>query len=274
MPDCICTRPVDGANLCQACAVILERALAECPFLARELDTVITRQTTYATKSDGSRPTERPLPFHVAGSKTRKQLADALEVACATLIRTHHAKRYPYTRRPGHTSAFLLDHLKAIRVHDQAHKIHQSILTPVTKARWLIDRPADRWYAGPCNTEVDVDGKRVLCTAELYATTGKGAVTCRTCETTYDVAERRDWLLAAAEDQLATAATCARAVSWLGQTELTPSLIRVWHARGRLTAKGHEPYHGGNDPTRTRPLYRVGDVIDLVHEQAAKERKS
>lgn len=266
---CVCTRPAGDGMLCKACLATLERALAETPFLLRELDVVITRQTTYSDKADGGRSSTKPVPFHVAAADTRRALARALERWAGRLVDTS----CPRSPQPLHTSLWLLGQLNRIRVHADAHSIHHEILEPVTRARWLIDRPADRWYAGPCNNDVPIEpGSHTtrVCGAELYATTGRGLVECRKCQATYDVAARRDWLLAAADDHLANAATIARAVSWLGDTQLTPALIRVWAARGRLIAKGHEPYPNSADPTKTRPLYRVGDVIDLVTQKAQK----
>lgn len=274
---CLCSRPAGDGYLCKPCTGTLERALAETPFLIRELDIVITRQTVHAARSDGSRSTGIPLPFHVAASDTRRRLATALDFTAATLIRTGHANSCPVSPRPHHTSVWLLAQLDTIRHHAQAQEFHNLILEPVAKARWLIDRPADRWYAGPCNNLVHREAPEPVgteiyeCGAELYATAGAAEVKCRSCAAVYDVQARRDWLLAAAEDHLANAAVCARAVSWLGGAKLTPTLIRVWHARGRLMAKAHEPYPSGTDPDRTRPLYRVGDVIDLLAQQTQKE---
>lgn len=273
---CICSRPAGDANLCKPCTSTLERALAEIPFLTRELEIVLTRQTVYAPRSDGSRSATRPLPYHVAAAETGRAIRRALETAATTLLRDHAATTCPVSPRPDHTSTWLLANLNTVRYHDQAATIYRSILDPVTKARWLIDRPADRWYAGPCNALVVADGEIRECGAELYARSDHGTVTCRACDALHDVDARRDWLLAAAEDQLANAAVCARAVAWLSDTgdiKLTPTLIRMWAQRGRLVAKGHEPYPTGSDPTRTRPLYRVGDVIDLLHQATTRRTK-
>lgn len=279
---CICSRPAGDATLCKACTDILERALAETPFLLRELDTVITRQTSYGTRNDGGRSSSSPVPFHVAAADTRRKLVRTLQHWAIELGTPRLKEEDDITDvNPNILSAYLLSKLNTIRNHADGIAIHRQITEPIIKARWLIDRPVDKWYAGPCTAKIQVDPLTLqptqgsdyvirACGAELYAITGRGNVTCRICKTTYDVASRREWLLTSAENQLANAAVIARAVTWLGPTKLTPVLIRVWEGRGRIHAKGHEPYPTSNDPFRTRPLYRVGDVLDLLAESAAK----
>lgn len=72
MADCPadpCNRPaVPGFTLCRHHAWLLERALAEAPALARQLDMTITRQTSVGARS-GSRSTSRPLPLDLAASE-------------------------------------------------------------------------------------------------------------------------------------------------------------------------------------------------------------
>ena len=55
-------------------------------------------------------------------------------------------------------------------------------------------------------------------------------------------------------DQLETAANFGAAVTDLGEP-VTPEVIRKWAGGGRLVAKSKN--HRG------RPIYRVGDVLDL-----------
>ena len=165
------------------------------------------------------------------------------------IARTFIDDTCPSSPQIEHTSMWLLGRVDRLRVHSTAATMYRQIMEPVEKARYMIDRPPDRWYAGPCD-----------CGHELYAQTGQPVVEC-VCGRRYEMRARREWLLAAAEDRLAPAPVIARAINWLGEKPLTPSLIRVWANRGRLLAKGHEPYgeEGGE-----RPLYRVGDVLDLL----------
>lgn len=271
MNKCLCSRPAGDAFLCGRCLAELEQDLAEVPFLIRELEVVLTRQTVYAPRSDGGRSSIKPLPFHVAASDTRQKINRALERWAKALI----VDSCPRSGRPEHTSAFLLGRLNQIGHHESAIDIAKQISEPIGKARWLIDRPADKWYAGPCNNEILVDGGSPReCGQELYAKTGAVVVECQACEAQFDVKARREWLLQAAEDHLANASTIARAVTWLGEEQVTPHRVAMWVKRKRLVAKGHEPYGDSKNPDRTRPLYRVGDVLDLLAETATAKRET
>lgn len=258
MTTCHCGRPAGDARLCRTCIGDLRDALRDLPFLLRELETVLTRQAVTGTRN-GPRSNSRPLPFHAAASDCRMALTRALEAAAARLIRDD----CPRSPQPQHVAAWLLGRLEQLRHHAYAETMHHEILTPVEKARWLIDRAPDRWYAGPC----------VVCTRDLYAETGHSQIQCEDCGASYDVHARRAKLLKAAADHLANAATIARAVTWLGEEPVTPKRIGMWAHRKRLVARGHEPYPSGTDPTRTRPLYRVGDVLELLGQEARRGSK-
>lgn len=149
-------------------------------------------------------------------------------------------------------SRWLLWRVDGLALHEAGSDAVDEITDAVTKCHRIIDRPADRWFAGPCNAELE-DGAE--CGRDLYAVAEKGNVKCTGCGAVYDIAERRTWLLAAAEDRLHDATTIARSVSWLGASPLNAARVRQWASRGRIVAKGHD----GN-----QPLYRIGDAIDLL----------
>ncbi len=104
----------------------------------------------------------------------------------------------------------------------------------------------------------------VPCGTDLYAMPGDTQVTCPACGARYDVAERRAWLLDAAEDRLATTTEIARAITTLAGQDLTTERLRQWAARGRLTVRARTP--------DDRPLYRVGDVLSLLHADATRRK--
>jgi hypothetical protein len=88
------------------------------------------------------------------------------------------------------------------------------------------------------------------------------------------MAARREWLLAVARDQLVSAPDASRALPALLGKPVTASMIRGYGHRGRLVQhEGDE--HGPRDAAgRLVPLYRLGDIVDVVvaveAEQAAK----
>jgi hypothetical protein len=173
-----------------------------------------------------------------------------LHVSCAIIRRS---------RPPADTITACCHYLRGwtgrMRVVEWAPEILDEMTHLELQLRALVDRPADRWYAGPCDQ----------CQRDLYARTGAAEVTCRECDLVYDVAARRAWLLSAAEDQLVNATTLARAASWLGDLPLTAARVWKWAERNRIAVKGHEEVGG-----RMLPTYRVGDALAILAAESAK----
>lgn len=258
MTTCRCGRETrDDAYVCEACADSLAKALGDVPWLNDELEVTITRQRAIPTEG-GSRSTETPLPWHDAAAEVRRTLHGLLATwvrFCAEDQVRHQAAtdRLPEDNLPS-MSRWLLWRVDGLALHDIGPEAVDEITDAVAACHRVIDRRPDRWYAGPCTAEDESGGGE--CGTDLYALRSTGIVECRKCETAYDVAERRKWLLAEAEDRLAPAAEIARAVSWLGALPLTADRVRQWAARDRLVAKSHD--------ARGRALYRIGDAIDLL----------
>ena len=142
------------------------------------------------------------------------------------------------------------------------------------RLRRLVDIPAPKWYAGRCGVELDVAGKlqhalhggdpdALYCEAELYASTERGTIDCPMCGIEHDVAERRDYLLAQAADELVTASTAAAAlVAWTdydGDPGRLTKRISEWRDRDRLEVRDVTSLAG-----RDRHLYRLGDIQLLL----------
>ena len=138
-----------------------------------------------------------------------------------------------------------------LRRHPAAAEAHAEILDAVRQARRVIDRPADKLYAGPCD----------LCQGDLYARIGAPIVECHDCQLVYEVDARRKWLLEALDDHLVNATQMSRLVSYLG-VRLAPSTIRMYVTKGRIVAHGND--------TKGHPLYRLGDVVRTYYSAGHK----
>lgn len=204
----------------------------------------------------GSRSAQQPLPWSEKARDASIVLTRVLTSWAATIVRLRGVSG-PDDERPAVVAAWLLHHVDWIRHHDQAAVAYADIVDAVEQAQRVIDRRADRWYAGPCGEPLDDDSGD--CKAELYAKPGAPTVTCPGCGAQYDVGARRQWLLAAAEDQWAYATLIARAITALGQ-HVTPARIWKWNERNRIRVRSVDQ--------RGRPLYRIGDVLDLLAEEA------
>ena len=253
---CPCGRPSRDATLCVGCAHQLDAAIAEvADSLADDLDTALTRQARLGNRN-GSRPTETPVPYDQRAGDAAAELARVLR-RWAYRIKRETGSGYP-PRRLALLAAWLRPRVGWLRYHPDGAEAHREILDAVRAARRIIDRPADRLYAGPCDCGEDLYAKLSAAYVECHSTTHEHPIV-------WPVEDRRRWLLTSAEDVLATSGEISRALTRMNQP-LTPEAIRGYVARGRLAAKGER-----TDPGRKAvPLYRLGDVLDILTRQAER----
>lgn len=230
--------PVVDATICGGCGRQLADALGRVPFLVAELDVVLTKQVRAGDRTH-SRSATVPLPYDPAASQAAHRLYRALA-----------SWRMRLEGRPSHEPSITADaewlagHVDQLRQLANAAVAFGELTRAVDAADRIVDLRPELWYAGPCGN----------CQADTYAQPGAGYVRCR-CGWQADAAERRAWLLQAAEGTLAHAALAAQALSRLGQP-VTGAMIRGYAFRGRLTAHGTDRLG--------RPLYRIGDLVDIL----------
>ncbi len=255
-----CDRPVADGYVCMRCAHTLEQALGDIPAVVHQLNLTLAKAGRFSARNErvGS---ETPLPLDPRASQAASNLRAHL-VGWVRLVAEERGLPLPADTLDA-MSRFLLANVEWLRHHEAGHEAvaelaHSHVHGPerscsgdICVIMRLIDRPAERWYAGPC-TAGD-------CGADLYASAEKGNVDCRDCGATYDVAARRAWLLTEAEDVLATTTEVCRALATLAGVELTAASIRGYVHRGRVAA------HGIRDG---KPVFRLGDIIEVVMAQA------
>jgi hypothetical protein len=276
--ECPCGAPMkNGMGICPGCHHTLQVSLGDISSHWIDLDTVKGRQTRYGG-TGGGRGGEKTLPvdarflgWDADGSRLqetvkntmatwaravledRPVLAGAthdacLHVSCSVLRRSHP----PRDDVPS-VCRYLLGHADWIRTQHWAPEMLDEIVDLAGQLRRMVDRPAERWFIGPCDT----------CKRDLYAKAGALTAECKECQIPYNVQERRDWLLDQINDQLYTAAELARAVSWLGSEPLTAERIRKWASRKRITAHGTTLVKG-----RWVPTYRASDAAALLAQDS------
>lgn len=256
-----CGRPTHDWTFCSSCSADLERDLAEVAAYRAELETSLARQTALGRR-EGGRSAETPLSFNYDAAEALYVLRTAL-VGWVRVAVEEDGARWPADTLDG-MAALLLSRLGWLRTHPAGAEAVDEITTAVTLARRTVDRPGDHLFAGVCGS-VPLDGPDETCPEVLYARPGAYEVTCRRCSTVHDVEPRRAELLKLAEDQLANAHDLAAGVSNLG-AEVTADRIRQWAHRGRLVQRGVERV----GDKRTRPLYLVRDVLDLLHGERVR----
>jgi hypothetical protein len=276
--------------VCGACSAGLLRDLTDVPSLEYHLDLTLTRQTRIDNPEAGLTGEaldddvevalairRAPLPYDERARSAITMLRTCLTTWVRVLIvdeqragpvcrqcsnRSATACAHPSCARilrcdpPPNTLAdtarWLLRQRAALLGHQAVSEAVDGIGAAIRQARRAIDRPPATWYAGPCN----VDG----CVADLYARHGERYITCRVCGGTHSAMLREQWLMKQVADQLGTATEIARALSAF-HPGLTPSMIRGYAHRGRILDRGSDEVG--------RPLYRIGDVIDLLNERIA-----
>lgn len=279
-----CTKPTTGAHLCTSCETTLAYALANIAAYDADLRTVAERRTRYGTQA--GKPSigkTQPLPVDMrfvdtanhGGAGRGTALAEDVRntlVGWCRVVAEHNPPR-PGTHCAGvclHASCavvrrtappedtvpsmvrYLARQMRAIRREDWIGDMLDELLYLEKRLARFVDRPPERWYAGKCDCGVD-----------LYAQADRGAVRCDGCSAEYDVATRRDFLLAEACDCLVTASEAAGAlIAWTdydGTVEKLTDRIRKWRDRDQLEVRDVTSLNG-----RDRHLYRLGDIQSLL----------
>lgn len=238
--------------LCRNCTDTLKGDLAAIPWLLDDLEVTITRQDRLSDPS-GRSGDEHPLPIRINAMEARRDL-NATLAAWAM----HIAGRLDGLDRDTiwtelRLANYLLDHVGTILTDPAAGQIADEIGNARGLAQRTIDKPPIRVFVGPCDD----------CGKDLYARPSAAEVECKNpeCGAVYPIEARRRWLLGKAEDQLLPATEMSRALSGLLQKPITGAMLRGYARRGRLTP--HPPL-----PNRPKePLYRVGDVRDILLEE-------
>lgn len=258
----ICGSPCgDQGYLCRTHTDQLLSDLNSVPDLAQDLDVTRTRQARITAGAQGGRSAERPLPWNEHAAAKAFELNATLNAWALDTSKLGEDERdrladHHHTDTPA-VARWLARNLRTLRQHPEAGQAHDEILDAIHQARRAIDKPQDKVFAGPCGEPQD-DG--TTCTEDLYGWPGKATATCKTCGAPHDMAQRREWMLSVIEDQVAYSGLLAGLVSNLG-VQIGSSTIRRYASAGRIKVISVD--------AKRRPLYRIGDVLDVFLKRAA-----
>ena len=285
----------DNAYICAGCGQTLTKALKHIADLHSELDVTLTKQSRVGSTNGPAQPPEvdpdpqpknvilwgvavQALPFHIGASSVAHDVANAIST-WARVILEERGMDLPLIPEPPigpictpteckhqscivirwhvkdsemtHAAKFIAEYVWWLRRRPEAPEAYSDLVAIASQLERIIDNPPTLKYAGPCN----------ICRKDLYVREGAGTVECRPCGMTYDMDGRREWLLECAEDRLERASLIAQAVTDLG-SPISADRIRKWAQRGQLLPHATDRL--------SRPLYRVGDVTDLLRFEAVK----
>lgn len=284
---CTCGKPTSGAWLCPDCTHTFRWAIVNVGSHSNDLGTIERKQARYsdggATKGSIGRAQPLPVDMRFTGTKeTGTQLKydtwATIVAWCKVVMEEQpevpgtpcddiclHVPCAQMRRRtwPANNSASMIRYLARQFPHITSQQwvtdMFEEFLDLEHRLTRMIDRPADRWYAGRCGVEDEYG----TCQTELYAREDRGHIDCSGCGIRHDVTERRTMLLKEARDQKVTASEAARALlAWTdydGSENKLVDRIRKWRDREQLEVADVTSLQG-----RDRHLYRLGDIQDLL----------
>ena len=302
-PPCTagCGRPSPVA-LCGDCTDKLRRDLDDVVNgLLDELETSYLRQSRTGP-SGGSPSAETPLPWDDRASEQSTAISRGTVTRWARVVLEHAnpdfrsyvelaehdrraaiaASRHRRATRIAHTlylhrdamlpaslparARAILEHLDWLRAQPFAGEAYQELHRAVGRVLHVVDRPADAAFIGLCPGGWPDEE---ACATPLYSRPKTKQHQCPECSRLWLTDQLRPYFEQLANEHLGTAAEIARAVTLMGDHVVTPERIRKWKQRGRLLVRGHLRHQLDDGRILEQPLYRVGDVIDRLSEDAA-----
>lgn len=256
-----CDRPTHGAFICVTCFDMLKRDLRGVEDLWAELEITRTRQANITRDRVGARSTTKPLPWNEHAAQIATELHSTLNAWALDLDqRGGIDDRDPLslvTTEPADVAAWLLRNITAFQRNEEAGQAVDEIGDAIVRARRAIDLPPDKVFAGPCGARLDDEQD---CDEDLYGRPGKLRCWCMSCGAEHDMEKRREWMLSVVEDQVTHSGLLSGLVTSLG-VPIASSTIRHYASRGRIKVISTD--------ARRRPMYRIGDVLDVFLKRAA-----
>lgn len=302
-----CDRPSPGAYLCAgegSCTEKLRRDLRDVvDGLLDDLEVSYLRQARFSGIRAIRNSDDAPLPWDERAASTtsteirntvlrwarvvlaedpdgeqiRTYLARAehdIDVAYAasrvgqarTIRRQVNQARYITPARTVDAAALLLDRLAWLRQQPAAGVAFTELHKTIGRAVRAVDCPLASSFVGVCPGDWP---EAEACGATLYGQAKAKQHRCAECGRLWNVDELRPYFVTRAREWLATATEISRALPALGELRATPERIRKWKQRGRLQVRGSIVRKNRDGVDVEQPTYRVGDVEDLLSQDAA-----
>jgi hypothetical protein len=159
-----------------------------------------------------------------------------------------------------HAAWYLQTQLEWLRHRPEVDEFLGDVAAAARIIAGIARGPVAQRYLGPCGAEstFDLQGLAVtaVCDGDVYAREGASVGRCRTCKAEVSTWERQAWLDGLVRSQAFRAAEIAQAYG------VNVNTIRSWATRGQLLEHGRD--------REERPLYNVGEVLDLAAADAAR----
>lgn len=256
-----CPRPVPDTGFgCAACGTDLAQRLDQLSAVLPELVTTIARQDRIG--SGGARPAGAEIPLPFRDGVAEKGYAIRGELTTWARVVHDETGRYLAGRTDAALAWYLGEACDWARYRPLWPEFHAALRPLYGRLLGLIDRPEEKSYLGPCNTrDEETDA---WCTADVLAERGAAWGKCRACGAEHDAVKAREWLLGMLDDQLFLLPELAGIMQRQG-VKVAYSTLTMYARQKRFLPHA--------DDTRSRPLYRLGDVVVVVKEAEEERRK-
>jgi hypothetical protein len=265
-----CGRPTADGVACQGCAYKAGDRLHTIVDIAPAARDIAHGFAHHGTGGGGGGKPGSKLPFNL----TATAKLDGVQNALTGWVRHIAAERGLDVPRPVDlgddvlvlAAGWLAGHVEWMRHRQEAGDFLADVGAAVRVVTGIARGPASQRYLGPCGAPQWIEnlggeaGCRELegppCEGDTYAREGAQHGACRSCGATVSTADRQAWLDGEVRSHAFRATEIGKAYG------VNVNTIRSWAARGLLVPHGHD----GEE----RPLFNVGDVLDLAAADAAR----
>lgn len=278
-----CGRPMaEQAYADQHCADRAAAQLAEIADMTQAARDIATGQASHSGGSSGSGKPGSRLPFDLGATARLDAVQNSL-TTWARHVAEERGAHFVSAAFEGHrvadpiveAASWLERNLEWLRHRQEIDSFMVDVEVCVRVVRGLARGPQEQKYLGPCGAVEQIDvttfghqpGSQTMdgpaCEGDVYGRVGAKTGACRTCGAEVAQDERRAWLDGEVRSRAFRAVEIAQAYG------VNVNTIRSWAARGHLVEHGRD--------RDERPLYNVGDVLDLAvadaHRREAERTK-
>lgn len=310
-PGFRCEHPLRDEYLCRSCQRRAERVLGDLVACARDVEVTVTRQDRITNPGKRGTGHAQPSPANLNADRQARTVFDLLfewadHVAQWQGVRglPVFAAHRPLTEMVAQACAILLQYSDWMRNQQQGPDLANAIHSVRRDARRIVDQPATRLYAGPCQADLGYPPELGYgCRLPLFRKWGADDIECDGhnpelaakrirqfgCGTVHLAVERDGFMVAAAEEHVlplrllydslhVLIPNCAldwKTVHQWTKARQTRVPLKDEKGRQRFDSRGRERVRIIVTPPRLTPvrvdsdgreLYRGADVLALARD--------
>lgn len=252
-----CSRQMsDDYYACRECAREAVRDLQETARFLWVIDAKRARVSSRLWIGRGSVSAEKPLPYDSRVRPVLMPVTTSL-VGWARVSSDEHFDHAPPPANVAILPLWLAEHTEWATTRPWANDAFEDYARCVASLRGLFDIPPEREAIGECGAELG----ETYCREVLAAEKGAAHHTCPKCGATHDVVERRDELIAQADELSFTTAEIVNLLRTNG-ADVTRRLLQATIRHFQIVPTGFRQVTDIRGRSRREDVYRLGAVRD------------